>query len=183
MTISRVLRFRVLERDLFACRYCGRKAGDVVLEVDHIVPVALGGRSRTDNLIAACFACNRGKRDRMMSAEAVEAITPAVIERVVRARAPRRLRPRRLVLVTAPVRRCEWCGESYDEDGDNCSCERRRREAAEAVHCLSCDVVLDYDEEFAGRELCAECTPPLCDSCGDYLEADDEDECATCRAS
>jgi len=33
----------------------------VVLEVDHIKPVSSGGSNDTDNLITACFDCNRGK--------------------------------------------------------------------------------------------------------------------------
>lgn len=41
------LRFQVLQRDGFRCRYCGRSAQDgAVLHVDHVVPVALGGRPR-----------------------------------------------------------------------------------------------------------------------------------------
>lgn len=60
--ISKKHRFMVLERDNFACRYCGAKAPDVVLHVDHIVPVSKGGTSKPDNLVTACEACNNGKR-------------------------------------------------------------------------------------------------------------------------
>jgi hypothetical protein len=34
---------------------------DITLEVDHIIPVAEGGKGSTDNLITACFDCNHGK--------------------------------------------------------------------------------------------------------------------------
>lgn len=61
--ISRTTRFRVLMASNFTCAYCGRRAPDVVLEVDHVEPRALGGSNRRDNLVAACFDCNRGKRD------------------------------------------------------------------------------------------------------------------------
>lgn len=56
------LRFRVLQRDGFRCTYCGRSARDgAVLHVDHVVPVAGGGQTTEDNLVAACDACNLGK--------------------------------------------------------------------------------------------------------------------------
>jgi len=38
--ISKKLRFEVYKRDKFTCQYCGRKAPDVILEIDHINPVA-----------------------------------------------------------------------------------------------------------------------------------------------
>lgn len=41
--ISQTLRFEVFKRDLFTCQYCGKRAPDVVLEVDHIKPVSKGG--------------------------------------------------------------------------------------------------------------------------------------------
>ncbi|HKE93909.1 MAG TPA: HNH endonuclease [Povalibacter sp.] len=55
------LRFEVFKRDYFTCRYCGAQPPDVVLVVDHIMPVAAGGPSTIDNLISACEACNQGK--------------------------------------------------------------------------------------------------------------------------
>lgn len=55
------LRFDVFKRDGFACQYCGRKPPAVVLEVDHIVPRADGGGDDQENLITACWDCNRGK--------------------------------------------------------------------------------------------------------------------------
>lgn len=55
------VRFRIFERDGFACRYCGRSAPDVVLHVDHVHPVSRGGTDHPDNLCTACSACNAGK--------------------------------------------------------------------------------------------------------------------------
>lgn len=54
-------RFRILERDNFTCQYCGRKAPEVTLEVDHITPTSKGGKNIATNLITACMSCNRGK--------------------------------------------------------------------------------------------------------------------------
>jgi len=59
--ISKKLRFDVFKRDGFVCQYCGAHPPQVVLEVDHIHPVAEGGTNDVDNLVTACFHCNRGK--------------------------------------------------------------------------------------------------------------------------
>ena len=54
-------RFEVLSRDNFTCQYCGARAPNVQLVVDHVIPVAHGGTNEPANLVAACFACNAGK--------------------------------------------------------------------------------------------------------------------------
>lgn len=59
--IGKKKRFEVFKRDKFTCQYCGRMAPDVVLEVDHIKPVAEGGKNDMLNLITSCRDCNRGK--------------------------------------------------------------------------------------------------------------------------
>jgi len=65
--ISKALRFEVFKRDCFTCQYCGRKAPDVILEVDHIKPVAEGGKNTLLNLITSCKDCNRGKGKRLLT--------------------------------------------------------------------------------------------------------------------
>lgn len=60
-SISKKVRFDVFKRDAFTCQYCGAHPPSVVLEVDHIHPVAEGGDDAPENLITACFNCNRGK--------------------------------------------------------------------------------------------------------------------------
>jgi len=54
-------RWTILKRDNFTCQYCGRKAPEVVLNVDHKLPVCKGGTSDESNLITSCFECNHGK--------------------------------------------------------------------------------------------------------------------------
>lgn len=61
MAVSKRLRFEVLKRDQHTCRYCGGVAPDVVLTIDHVVPVTLGGSDEPANLVAACKDCNSGK--------------------------------------------------------------------------------------------------------------------------
>jgi hypothetical protein len=74
MPVSKRLRFEVLRRDDHTCQYCGDKAPDVTLHVDHVVPVSLGGSDKPDNLVAACKDCNLGKTSVPAGAPLVAAI-------------------------------------------------------------------------------------------------------------
>jgi hypothetical protein len=64
--LSKSVRFEVFKRDSFTCQYCGAKAPDVVLHVDHIHPVAEGGTNEIMNLVAACASCNGGKGAKLL---------------------------------------------------------------------------------------------------------------------
>lgn len=61
MAISKKARFEVFKRDGFVCQYCGVTPPKAILETDHIQPRSRGGGDEMDNLITACFDCNRGK--------------------------------------------------------------------------------------------------------------------------
>lgn len=61
------MRFEVFKRDNFTCQYCGRHAPDVILECDHIKPVADGGKNTMLNLVTSCVDCNRGKGKRRLN--------------------------------------------------------------------------------------------------------------------
>lgn len=65
--LGKKLRFEVFKRDSFTCQYCGAKAPDVILHVDHLSPVSSGGSNDILNLITACDACNLGKGARAIS--------------------------------------------------------------------------------------------------------------------
>lgn len=65
--IGKKARFEVFKRDSFTCQYCGAKAPDVILHVDHIDPVANGGGKDMLNLITSCEGCNLGKGARTLS--------------------------------------------------------------------------------------------------------------------
>lgn len=56
------LRTAVFQRDDFTCRYCGARGGR--LECDHVHPVSRGGDHSFENLVTACFRCNRSKRNK-----------------------------------------------------------------------------------------------------------------------
>ncbi len=70
-SLSKRVRFEVFKRDSFTCQYCGRKSPDVVLQVDHIIPVAKGGTDDIMNLVTSCVDCNQGKTDRSLSDNSV----------------------------------------------------------------------------------------------------------------
>ncbi len=59
--LTQKTRFEVFKRDSFTCIYCGGKPPTIILEVDHIIPVAKKGTNDIDNLATSCFSCNRGK--------------------------------------------------------------------------------------------------------------------------
>lgn len=64
--ISKTVRFEVFKRDAFTCQYCGAKAPDVILQLDHVRPVAEGGDDDPLNLVTACRDCNAGKGARTL---------------------------------------------------------------------------------------------------------------------
>lgn len=74
MAVSKRLRFEILRRDNHTCRYCGAKAPDVALRVDHVIPEALGGPTEASNLVTACEPCNSGKSSVALDADMVEDI-------------------------------------------------------------------------------------------------------------
>lgn len=58
-------RFAILHRDGFACRFCGVRPPHSELQLDHITPLAQGGKPLDeDNLITTCARCNNGHGDR-----------------------------------------------------------------------------------------------------------------------
>lgn len=80
MSLGVRVRFEVFKRDRFTCGYCGQHPPDVLLEVDHIIPVAAGGSDEPTNLVTACWDCNRGKADRLLDEGTAPAFNPKTIE-------------------------------------------------------------------------------------------------------
>jgi 5-methylcytosine-specific restriction endonuclease McrA len=54
------LRAKILERDGYACRYCGCEED---LTIDHVVPRSKGGKNHSKNMVTACRPCNETKAD------------------------------------------------------------------------------------------------------------------------
>lgn len=58
------LRQHIKERDGFTCKQCGasiQEEPNLLLEIDHIIPVSKGGLTTEDNLQTLCWRCNRKK--------------------------------------------------------------------------------------------------------------------------
>ena len=56
-----------MKRDNYTCQICGKFMPDGVgLQIDHIVPVAKGGKTIPSNLQVLCSKCNASKRDKIV---------------------------------------------------------------------------------------------------------------------
>jgi len=60
----RFSRINIFARDGFTCQYCGQRPARSELNLDHVVPRALGGRSTWENVVCSCVECNRRKGGR-----------------------------------------------------------------------------------------------------------------------
>lgn len=68
--MTKMLREYIKKRDNFTCCNCGNstyKEPNLLLEIDHIIPVAKGGCTVEDNLQTLCWKCNRAKSDKILS--------------------------------------------------------------------------------------------------------------------
>lgn len=68
--MTKKLREFIKSRDNFTCCNCGNSVyiePNLLLEIDHIIPVAKGGRTVEDNLQTLCWKCNRAKSDKMIN--------------------------------------------------------------------------------------------------------------------
>ncbi len=83
--ISYTKRKKIFTRDKFTCRYCGRKADEVLdrrgsafkllitlvvyddwrpFEIDHKKPRSAGGTNHPNNLLTSCAKCNNKKSNK-----------------------------------------------------------------------------------------------------------------------
>lgn len=63
------LRNFIKQRDNHTCKHCSASIAvepNLLLEVDHIVPVSRGGLSQVDNLQTLCWRCNRTKSNKLV---------------------------------------------------------------------------------------------------------------------
>ena len=120
MALSKKLRFDVFKRDAFRCQYCGKTPPAVTLEVDHITPRTRGGIDAIDNLLTACFDCNRGKAAQPLSVipESLQQKVAIIKEREKQLRAYERLVAQKEARVRAGIRQIEasftWSFPSFE---------------------------------------------------------------------
>ena len=60
----RYSRVNVFARDKFTCQYCGERPHRSKLNLDHVIPRSLGGRTTWENVVCSCVDCNRRKGGR-----------------------------------------------------------------------------------------------------------------------
>lgn len=68
--MTKKLREFIKARDNFTCCICGNSIysePNLLLEIDHIIPVAKGGRTVENNLQTLCWKCNRAKSDKIIA--------------------------------------------------------------------------------------------------------------------
>lgn len=60
--MTKALRKEIMKRDHYTCQMCGKFMPDEVgLHIDHIVPIAKGGKTVPSNLQVLCSKCNGAK--------------------------------------------------------------------------------------------------------------------------
>jgi 5-methylcytosine-specific restriction endonuclease McrA len=48
----------------YTCLRCGRREPEIVLTLDHVMPLSMGGRHSIENIQPLCFSCNSSKNAR-----------------------------------------------------------------------------------------------------------------------
>lgn len=69
--MTKKLRETIKIRDNYTCCVCGNSTymePNLLLEIDHIVPVSKGGYTEENNLQTLCWKCNRSKSDKIIKA-------------------------------------------------------------------------------------------------------------------
>ena len=68
--MTKKLREFIKNRDNYTCCSCGNSTyaePNLLLEIDHIIPVAKGGCTEESNLQTLCWKCNRAKSDKILN--------------------------------------------------------------------------------------------------------------------
>ena len=67
--MTTTLREKIKRRDNYTCQCCGNsvmKEPNLLLEIDHIIPLSKNGMTTEDNLQTLCWKCNRAKGSKIM---------------------------------------------------------------------------------------------------------------------
>jgi hypothetical protein len=121
------VRYEVLRRDGYTCRYCGAKAPDVELDVDAVVPGSLGGSHKDPaNLVTACKACNNGKSSSSPDAPLVAEVSEVALQWAQAVRQAQAGALADLEAREADRRQFAkwWDGWTYEHDGERRAVDR-----------------------------------------------------------
>ena len=69
LLMTKKLREHIKTRDNFTCCNCGNSTHvepNLLLEIDHVIPIAKGGYTVEENLQTLCWKCNRSKSDKLI---------------------------------------------------------------------------------------------------------------------
>lgn len=69
MLMTKKLREFIKKRDHYTCCQCGNSISvepNLLLEIDHIIPVSKGGLTEENNLQTLCWKCNRSKSNKIL---------------------------------------------------------------------------------------------------------------------
>jgi len=67
--MTSVLREKIKSRDNYTCQYCSLSVKDennLLLEIDHVIPLSKGGITSEENLQTLCWRCNRSKGSKVI---------------------------------------------------------------------------------------------------------------------
>lgn len=59
--VSGAVQQKVWVADGLKCVYCSKKMGEVLLTIDHLIPLELGGTNDVRNYLSSCKPCNKSK--------------------------------------------------------------------------------------------------------------------------
>lgn len=63
------------------CRHCGGKFLKTELTMDHLIPVARGGKSSKNNVVPSCKACNKARGHKLDVERAFESLEKSDLNR------------------------------------------------------------------------------------------------------
>ena len=75
-TKVRFSRINIYARDNNTCQYCGRRLPRTALNLDHVLPRALGGRTTWENVVCCCVPCNLRKAARSPAEVGISLLRP-----------------------------------------------------------------------------------------------------------
>ena len=71
----RFTRINIFRRDKNRCQYCGKLFPRNELSIDHVTPRSYGGKSTWENVVCACYQCNKKKGGRTPAEATMKLLT------------------------------------------------------------------------------------------------------------